>query len=188
MRQPCSVAATMASMCRECRCEANRILNRVGLVTGEKAEIEIMAFFASPTGGGQVPELPLMREIQVLLRDIPASQQSVVPAPRWPLDVHSGLRKEAPRVLQFSGHTARGSLCFHSAAAEGLASLPDWRGWHDVLGRNKAERLEVPQNVAGATYHTMQQALAMGLREGDMSEIVKVIERAADFELPKTRD
>ena len=142
MRQPCSVAATMASMCRECRCEANRILNRVGLVTGEKAEIEIMAFFASPTGGGQVPELPLMREIQVLLRDIPASQQSVVPAPRWPLDVHSGLRKEAPRVLQFSGHTARGSLCFHSAAAEGLASLPDWRGWHDVLGRNKAERLE----------------------------------------------
>jgi hypothetical protein len=34
----------------------------------------------------------------------------------------------------------------------------------------------------------MQQALAMGLRDGDMSEIVKVIERAAGFELPKTRD
>ncbi|MBI09370.1 MAG: hypothetical protein CMM55_07580 [Rhodospirillaceae bacterium] len=57
-----------------------------------------------------------------------------------------------------------------------------------MLWRMEAERLEVPQNVAGATYHTMQQALAMGLREGDMSEIVKVIERAANFELPKTRD
>ncbi|NKB56099.1 MAG: NAD-binding protein [Alphaproteobacteria bacterium] len=57
-----------------------------------------------------------------------------------------------------------------------------------MLWRMEAERLEVPQNVAGATYHTMQQALAMGLRDGDMSEMVKVIERAADFELPKTRD
>ena len=46
----------------------------------------------------------------------------------------------------------------------------------------------MPQNVAGATYQTMQQALAMGLLDGDMSEIVKVIERAANFELPKTRD
>jgi hypothetical protein len=34
----------------------------------------------------------------------------------------------------------------------------------------------------------MQQALAMGLRDGDLSEIVKVIERAADYQLPKTRD
>ena len=57
-----------------------------------------------------------------------------------------------------------------------------------MLWRMEAERLEVPQNVAGATYHTMQQALAMGLRDGDMSEIAKVIERAAGFELPKTRD
>ena len=57
-----------------------------------------------------------------------------------------------------------------------------------MLWRMEAERLEVPQNVAGATYQTMQQAMAMGLRQGDMSEIVKVIERAADFELPKTRD
>ena len=57
-----------------------------------------------------------------------------------------------------------------------------------MLWRMEAERLEVPQNVAGATYHTMLHALAMGLREGDMSEIVKVIERAANFELPKTRD
>ena len=56
------------------------------------------------------------------------------------------------------------------------------------LWRMEAERLEVPQNVANATYQTMQQAMAMGLRQGDMSEIVKVIERAADFELPKTRD
>jgi 3-hydroxyisobutyrate dehydrogenase-like beta-hydroxyacid dehydrogenase len=55
------------------------------------------------------------------------------------------------------------------------------------LWRMEAERLEVPQNVAGATYQTMQQAMAMGLRAGDMSEIVKVIERAAGFELPKTR-
>ncbi len=57
-----------------------------------------------------------------------------------------------------------------------------------MLWRMEAERLEVPQNVANATYQTMQQAMAMGLRQGDMSEIVKVIERAADFELPKTRD
>ena len=57
-----------------------------------------------------------------------------------------------------------------------------------MLWRMEAERLEVPQNVAGATYQTMQQALAMGLLDGDMSEIVKVIERAANFELPKTRD
>ena len=57
-----------------------------------------------------------------------------------------------------------------------------------MLWRMEAERLEVPQNVANATYQTMVQAMAMGLREGDMSEIVKVIERAADFELPKTRD
>ena len=52
----------------------------------------------------------------------------------------------------------------------------------------EAERLEVPQNVAGATYHTLRQALAMGLHDGDLSEIIRVIERAADFELPKTRD
>lgn len=57
-----------------------------------------------------------------------------------------------------------------------------------MLWRMEAERLEVPQNVAGATYHTLQQALAMGMRGGDFSEIVKVIERAADFQMPKTRD
>lgn len=57
-----------------------------------------------------------------------------------------------------------------------------------MLWRMEAERLGVPQNVAGATYHTLQQGLAMGLRDGDLSEMVKVIERAADFELPKTRD
>ncbi|MDP7549031.1 MAG: NAD(P)-dependent oxidoreductase [Alphaproteobacteria bacterium] len=57
-----------------------------------------------------------------------------------------------------------------------------------MLWRMEAERLEVPQNVAGATYHTMRQALAMGLKDGDLSEIVRVVERAADFELPKTRD
>ena len=57
-----------------------------------------------------------------------------------------------------------------------------------MLWRMEAERLEVPQNVAGATYHTMRQALAMGLGGGDLSEIVRVVERAANFELPKTRD
>jgi len=57
-----------------------------------------------------------------------------------------------------------------------------------MLWRMEAERLGVPQNVAGATYHTLQQGLAMGLRDGDLSEMVKVIERAAGFELPKTRD
>lgn len=57
-----------------------------------------------------------------------------------------------------------------------------------MLWRMEAERLEVPQNVASAAYLTMQQALAMGLRDGDLSEIVKVIERAADYPLPKTRD
>ena len=57
-----------------------------------------------------------------------------------------------------------------------------------VLWRMEAERLEVPQNVAAATYQTIRQALAMGLREGDLSEMIRVIERMADFELPKTRD
>jgi 3-hydroxyisobutyrate dehydrogenase-like beta-hydroxyacid dehydrogenase len=57
-----------------------------------------------------------------------------------------------------------------------------------VLWRMEAERLEVPQNVAAATYHTIRQALAMGLGSGDLSDIVRVVERAADFELPKTRD
>ena len=57
-----------------------------------------------------------------------------------------------------------------------------------MLWRMEAERLEAPQNVASAAYLTMQQALAMGLRDGDLSEIVKVIERAAGYQLPKTRD
>ncbi|MFP6746562.1 MAG: NAD(P)-dependent oxidoreductase [Alphaproteobacteria bacterium] len=57
-----------------------------------------------------------------------------------------------------------------------------------MLWRMEAERLEVPQNVASATYQTMRQALAMGLGDGDLSEIVRVVERAAAFELPKTRD
>ena len=56
-----------------------------------------------------------------------------------------------------------------------------------TLWRMEAERLDVPQNVAGATYHTLRQALAMGLSDGDLSEIVRVVERAANFELPKTR-
>ena len=57
-----------------------------------------------------------------------------------------------------------------------------------MLWRMESERLEVPQNVASATYQTMQQAMAMGLRGGDFSEIVKLVERAADFELPKVGD
>lgn len=57
-----------------------------------------------------------------------------------------------------------------------------------MLWRMEAERLEVPQNVASATYQTMQQAMAMGLRGGDFSEIVKLIERAADFQLPQVDD
>jgi 3-hydroxyisobutyrate dehydrogenase-like beta-hydroxyacid dehydrogenase len=57
-----------------------------------------------------------------------------------------------------------------------------------MLWRMEAERLDVPQNVAGATYQTIRQALAMGLKDGDLSEVVRVVERAANFELPKTRD
>lgn len=56
------------------------------------------------------------------------------------------------------------------------------------LWQQEADRLAVPQNVGSATYLVLQQAIAMGLRQGDMSEIVKVIERNAGFELPKTRD
>ena len=57
-----------------------------------------------------------------------------------------------------------------------------------MLWRMGSERLEVPQGVASATCQTIQQALAMGLRNGDLSEIVKVIERAADTEIPKSPD
>ena len=57
-----------------------------------------------------------------------------------------------------------------------------------MLWRMEAERLEVPQNVGSAAYQTLQQGIAMGLRSGDWSEIIKVVERAADFELPKTRE
>lgn len=57
-----------------------------------------------------------------------------------------------------------------------------------LLWWKEAERLEVPLNVAGATYMALQQALAMGLRNSDHSEIVKVIERAANYQLPKTRN
>ena len=57
-----------------------------------------------------------------------------------------------------------------------------------MLWRMESERLEVPQNVSSAAYQTIQQGVAMGLRGRDWSEIVKVVERAADFELPKTRD
>ncbi len=56
------------------------------------------------------------------------------------------------------------------------------------LWQQEADRLEVPQMVASATYQTLQQLVAMGLRDGDMSETVKLIERNADFQLPKTRD
>ena len=56
------------------------------------------------------------------------------------------------------------------------------------LWQQEAERLEVPQIVASATYQALQQALAMGMRSSDHSEIVKLIERNANFELPKTRD
>jgi 3-hydroxyisobutyrate dehydrogenase-like beta-hydroxyacid dehydrogenase len=57
-----------------------------------------------------------------------------------------------------------------------------------MLWRMEAERLDVPQNVAAATYQTLRQALAMGLHDGDLSDIVQVVERAAGFKLPKTRD
>ena len=49
-----------------------------------------------------------------------------------------------------------------------------------MVWRMEAEHLDVPQNVASATYHTLRQALAMGLREGDLSEGVRVVERAAE--------
>ena len=54
-----------------------------------------------------------------------------------------------------------------------------------MLWRMESERLQTPTNVASASYQTLQQALAMGLGNGDFSEIVKLMERDADFELPK---
>ena len=57
-----------------------------------------------------------------------------------------------------------------------------------MLWRMEAERLAVSQNIASAVYLTMQQALAMGLRAGNLSEIVKVSERTADYQLPPTRE
>ncbi|MCH9673019.1 MAG: NAD(P)-dependent oxidoreductase [Gammaproteobacteria bacterium] len=57
-----------------------------------------------------------------------------------------------------------------------------------ALWRVEAERLDVPHQVASATYETIRSALAMGLRTGDLSEMVKVVERTAGFELPKTRE
>ena len=54
-----------------------------------------------------------------------------------------------------------------------------------MLWRMESERLQTPTNVASASYQALQQALAMGLGNGDFSEIVKLMERDADFELPK---
>jgi 3-hydroxyisobutyrate dehydrogenase-like beta-hydroxyacid dehydrogenase len=56
------------------------------------------------------------------------------------------------------------------------------------LWQLEADRLEVPATVASGTYMALQQALAMGLRRGDLSEMVKVVERNANYQLPKTRD
>ncbi len=54
-----------------------------------------------------------------------------------------------------------------------------------MLWRMESERLQTPTNVASASYQALQQAIAMGLGDGDFSEIVKLMERDADFELPK---
>ena len=54
-----------------------------------------------------------------------------------------------------------------------------------MLWRMESERLKTPTNVASASYQALQQAIAMGLGNGDFSEIVKLMERDADFELPK---
>ena len=54
-----------------------------------------------------------------------------------------------------------------------------------MLWRMESERLQTPTNVASASYQALQQALAMGLGNGDFSEIVKLMERDSDFELPK---
>ncbi|MEM7254291.1 MAG: NAD(P)-dependent oxidoreductase [Pseudomonadota bacterium] len=56
-----------------------------------------------------------------------------------------------------------------------------------VLWRAEAEKLDVAHHVASATYEAIREALAMGLREGDLSEMVRMVERTAGFELPKTR-
>ena len=56
------------------------------------------------------------------------------------------------------------------------------------LWQQEAERLDVPQMVGSAASQTLQQALAFGLRHGDLCEMVKLIERNANFQLPKTRD
>ena len=56
-----------------------------------------------------------------------------------------------------------------------------------MLWRMESERLKVPQAVGNATYQIIQQALAMGLQNGDLSELVKVIERAAGAEILKSK-
>ena len=62
-------------------------------------------------------------------------------------------------------------------------SRPDGRHRSGVVPLHCRSR-----NRMAATYLTIQQALAMGLRDGDLSEIVKVIERAVGYQLPETRD
>ena len=57
-----------------------------------------------------------------------------------------------------------------------------------MLWRVESERLKVPQGVGSATYQTIQQALAMGLQDGDLSEIVKVIERTAGAKILQSDD
>ena len=57
-----------------------------------------------------------------------------------------------------------------------------------MLWRAESERLKVPQGVGSATYQTIQQALAMGLQDGDLSEIAKVIERTAGAKILQSDD
>jgi hypothetical protein len=97
---------------------------------GGRVEVALLALFSAPTHarfvsptkrkpncstgkGGEakgeliiqpLPPLQLMREIASLQRALPANQQQVCPAARWPNDVEKALSRVSPRLVQFSGH------------------------------------------------------------------------------------
>ena len=149
-QDPSCIAAAMATLCSECYDEAAGHLAKVGRGDADKQELELLAFFSSPEldpFGRRVPpnqQLQLMREIKQLQEAIPAAQQTVVPAARWPDDVKKQLAKVAPRVLQFSGHGVKdghaGRLVFQSG--DGLPSMPPLVDWVSLLQRDQADRLE----------------------------------------------
>ena len=94
--------------------------------------------------------------------------------------INSGTGQNSATLTKIPNHILNRK--FDMAAPMYITEKDTHLWWHE------AERLEVPLNVGTATYTALLQALAMGLRHSDHSEIVKVIERAANYQLPKTRD